>query len=94
MSIRENPTAGAQKAVQRVKHRIPGGKCSIVRTYFAEYFRRIDEQKDDDFQRIGKFDFQLVFDQRRKCEEQQSEDAQHDIFKIPVENLSNHDADD
>ena len=38
----------AQKAVQRVQHRVPIGKGDIVRFNLAENFRGINEKQDDD----------------------------------------------
>lgn len=81
----------AQKAVQRVQHRVPVGEGDVVRADLAHDFRCINEQQDDDLQRVRQGDVQLFFQDAGHHEQDKRQHAEKNVFKVAVENLCQHD---
>lgn len=85
------PDGRAQKAVQRVQHRVPVGEGDVVRADLTHDFRCINEQQDDDFQRVRQGDVQLFFQDAGHHEQDKRQHAEKNVFKVAVENLCQHD---
>ena len=77
-----------------MQHGIPVGDMGIIGTDLTENFGGVDEQQDNDFQRVGQINAQLPFQQRRQGEQDQRQDTEKDVLIVAVDKLGNENADD
>ena len=85
---------GAEEPVESVEHGVPVGEGGVVRLDLAQNLRGEDEEHDDDLQRVGQVDLEPALQDCGEQEQDQCQDAEEHVFKVPVEELGHHDQDD
>ena len=85
---------GAQKAVDGVQHGIPVGHPDVEAVQLPQYFRRENEQQNDDLQGVRQDDFQLFGEDAGHEHQHQGQGTQEHAFILcaeysPDENKNN-----
>ena len=81
---------GTQEAVEGVQHGIPVGEGGVKGPDLAQNLSGEDKEKNDDLQGVGQINLQAFFKNGGQEEEDQSQHAEKNVFKVAVKELSHH----